>query len=162
MKFGKFTVIMAVLLMAILAIGAVSAESIDDMDTSIASGDSDLGLQITDDSAGDLSAIDDEIVAADEDVENDLGDENLDENPSYDINDDTYSTYFEDNGTAKDILVPDEQAGDYNLVIGTLNNKNIIIDWGSQIQIMAKEGEGIINNGTIIIGDDQAMQVPYS
>ena len=85
-----------------------------------------------------------------EDVENILGDER----PSYDLNDDTYSTYFNDDGTAKDILVPGDQAGDYDLVIGTLNDKKIIIDYSSQINIVAKEGEGIINNGTIIIGDD--------
>ena len=155
MKLSKFTVILAILLMAILAIGAVSADSIDDADVSIAAADSDLGLQFTDDSAGDLSAVDtiDEVVSTDEDVENDLGDDG-NENPSYDLNDDTYSDYFEDDGTAKEILVPTgEPGGDYNLVIGTLNNKDIKIDSGSQINIVAKEGEGIINNGTLIIGD---------
>ena len=144
---------MAVLLMAILAIGAVSAESIDDADASIAIDDGDSGIELSDSPAEDvstLSTVDDSTVAADEDVENILGDER----PSYDLNDDTYSTYFNDDGTAKDILVPGDQAGDYDLVIGTLNDKKIIIDYGSQINIVAKEGEGIINNGTIIIGDD--------
>ena len=98
MKLSKFTVIVVVLLMAILAIGAVSAESIDDADASIAAGDGDLGLQIVDDSAGDLGAADtiDDVVSVDEDVEENLGDDT--ENPSYDLNDDTYSTYFEDDG----------------------------------------------------------------
>ena len=155
MKLSKFTVIMAVLLMAILAIGAVSAESIGDTDVSIAAGDGDLGLQSIDDSAEDLSAADtiNDVVSADEDVEENLGDDGT-ENPSYELNDDTYSTYFENDGTAKEILVPaDEPGGDYNLVIGTLNNKDIVIDSGSQIKIIAKEGEGIINNGTLTIGD---------
>ena len=104
MKLNKFTVIMAVLLMAILAIGAVSAESIGDTDVSIAAGDGDLDLQSIDDSAEDLSAAGtiDDVVSADENVEENLGDDGT-ENPSYEVNDDTYSTYFDDDGYAKEI-----------------------------------------------------------
>ena len=108
MKFGKFTVIIAVLLMAILAIGAVSAESIDDKDVSIAAGGSDLDLQSIDDSAGDLSAADttDDVASADDDenigsaVLSD-GDDNDDEDP--------YGTFVN-----KEEIITDSDNQDYN------------------------------------------------
>ena len=148
MKLSKFTVIIAVLLMAILAIGAVSAESIGDADASLTS-DSDLTLQSSDDSAKDVSAVD-TVVSTDNAVENNLGDtvlgegddtdpddeggdtdptdeggdtdpEPTDENV-YKINDESYSTYFNDNGTPTDALSAD---GNYQLEIGFLNGKKI-------------------------------------
>ena len=184
MKLSKFTVIIAVLLMAILAIGAVSAESIGDADASLTS-DSDLTLQSSDDSAKDVSAVD-TVVSTDNAVENNLGDtvlgegddtdpddeggdtdptdeggdtdpEPTDENV-YKINDETYSTYFNDNGTPTDALSAD---GNYQLEIGLLNGKNITIASGSNINITGKaytddEGDeyyGYIGGGTITIGD---------
>ena len=68
----------------------------------------------------------------------------------YNIDDDSYSNFFNDDGTAKDVLNP---LGDYSLIIGTLNNKDIIIGSGSNINITANDYEGIINGGTITIGD---------
>ena len=173
MKLSKFTVIIAVLLMAILAIGAVSAESIGDADASLTS-DSDLTLQSSDDSAKDVSAVD--TVSTDKAVENDMGDtvlgegddtdpddegDDTDPDPTdenvYKINDETYSTYFNDNGTPTDALSAD---GNYQLEIGFLNGKNITINSGSNINITSKVSdddehiyEGCIDGGTITIGD---------
>ena len=190
MKLSKFTVIIAVLLMAILAIGAVSAESIGDADASLTS-DSDLTLQSSDDSAKDVSAVD-TVVSTDNAVENNLGDtvlgegddtdpddeggdtdptdeggdtdpEPTDENV-YKINDETYSTYFNDNGTPTDALSAD---GNYQLEIGLLNGKNITINSGSNINISAGDYEkydeetgdeeyysGDIYDGIIILGNN--------
>ena len=53
-----------------------------------------------------------------------------------------------DDGTATDALSAD---GDYTLNIGTLTNKDIKINSGSNINITAKEGAGFINNGTIYL-----------
>ncbi|MBQ6629019.1 MAG: hypothetical protein IJH65_09410, partial [Methanobrevibacter sp.] len=134
MKLKKYSVILAVLLLAILAIGAVSAESIDDTDVSTDSID-DVSVDITDN-----------------DVKNSLSAVALEEGEetSYDIDDNSYSTYFNENGTATDKLDP---MGNYTLNIGTLNNKDMKIASGSNIKIAAKEDFGIINNGTITIGD---------
>ena len=116
MKLSKFTVIVVVLLMAILAIGAVSAESIDDADASIATGDGDLGLQLSDDSAADLGAVDtiSDVASTDNDenigsavlTDGDDGDDEIpddpddsDEKEKIEISEDTYSTYFNEDGT---------------------------------------------------------------
>ena len=71
-------------------------------------------------------------------------------NIAYNVDDDSYATFFNDDGTAKDALNP---LGDYALIIGTLNDKDIIIASGSNINITASENAGIINNGAITIGD---------
>ena len=146
MKLNKFTVILAILLVSILAIGAVSAESVDDTGiVAVPDGDIQGSIEVTD-TVDDLSTANN----ADETV----GDESSavlgDELQSYEIDDDTYSTYFNDDGTATDALSAD---GNYNLFIGNLTNKDIKIASGSNIYIGAKEGAGVINNGTITIGD---------
>ena len=141
---------MAVLLMAILAIGAVSAESIDDADASIAIDDGDSDIQLSDSPAEDLSAAD----TADETVGDDGS--GPDDMTDYDLDDDTYSTYFNDDGTATDALSAD---GNYNLMVGTLTNKDIKILSGQNIYIMGKEGAGIINNGTITIGSGAINEI---
>ncbi|WP_458454356.1 hypothetical protein [Methanobrevibacter sp.] len=146
MKFNKFTVILAILLISILAIGAVSAESVDDSDiVAIADGDiGDIQESINDaDTADDLSAAD----IADETVGDDGGSPN--DTVDYDLDDDTYSTYFNEDGTATDALSAD---GNYYLNVGTLTNKDIKILTGQNIYIQGKEGAGIINNGTITLG----------
>ena len=153
MKLDKFAVIMAVLLMAILAIGAVSAESIDS-DTSIAADGGDSGLQLTDDSAEDLSAADtiSDVVSADEDANDmgsavltDDGDDDIDpdvdpdvdpddpdEETIYQVNNDNYATYFNEDGTPTAAISAD---GDYKLQIGVLDGKNITINSGKDIII---------------------------
>ena len=148
MKLNKFTVILAILLISIMAIGAVSAESVDDSDALAI--DEDVGevqesVEPTD-VVEDVSTADD---TADE-IVNEESSAVLTDQVSYDIDDDSYSTYFNEDGTAKDILSP---MGDYTLNIGTLNNKDIKIKAGSNINITAKENAGFINNGTVFIGD---------
>ena len=69
---------------------------------------------------------------------------------AYNVDDDSYATFFNEDGTAKDVLNP---LGDYALIIGTLNNKDLVIASGSNINITVSETEGIINGGTITIGD---------
>ncbi len=150
MKLSKFTVVLAVLLVSILAIGAVSAESVDDAGiVAVADGDIQESVEVTD-TADDLSTADN----ADEIVNDDGGAVIGEGTNSYDLDDDSYSTYFNDDGTAKDTLSAD---GDYSLNIGTLTNKDIKISSGSNINITGKEGAGIINNGTITIGDYTGM-----
>lgn len=160
MKLSKFTVILAVLLISILAIGAVSAESVDDSDI-VAVTDGDIGdIQESIDDAGavdDLSSAD----TADETVGDDSGAVPTDTTNSYDLDDDSYSTYFNEDGTATDAL---SAMGDYTLNVGTINNKDIKIASGSSINIVGKEGAGIINNGTIVIvaGDGMAGSITIS
>ncbi len=150
MKLNKFTVVLAILLVSILAIGAVSAESVDDAGiVAVADGDIQESVEVTD-TADDLSTAN----IADETVE-DAGAAVLGDEPqSYDLDDDSYSTYFNEDGTATAAL---SAAGDYTLNVGTLTNKDIKITSGSQINIIGKEGAGIINNGTITIGDGTGM-----
>lgn len=144
MKLNKFTVVLVVLLISILAIGAVSAESVDDAGI-VAVGDGDIqeSVEVTD-TTDDLSTADN----ADEIVNDDSGAAIGEGTNSYDLDDDTYSTYFNDDGTATEALSAD---GDYTLNIGTLTNKDIKITSGSNINITAKEGAGFINNGTIYL-----------
>ena len=144
MKLSKFTVILAILLLSILAIGAVSAETVDDSDiVAVTDGDILESIDITD-AADDLSSADN----ADETVSDDSSAVLGDTTNSYDLDDDSYSTYFNENGTAKETLSAD---GDYSLNIGTLTNKDIKINSGSNINITAKEGAGFINNGAIYL-----------
>ena len=148
MKLKKFSVILVVLLIAILAMGAVSAESIDDTD--VAAVDNAVDAVSVDDSIDVVS-----VETTDKDVKNSLsavavGEDN--EDPTYIINDTSYSTYFNDDGTAKQEVVG--YMGDYSLNIGTLTNKDIIIESGSNINITALENEGFITNGTITLGGD--------
>ena len=144
MKLNKFTVVLAILLVSILAIGAVSAESVDDSGiVAVTDGDIQESVDVTD-TVDDLSTANN----ADEIVNDDSGAAIDEGTNSYDLDDDTYSKYFNDDGTATDALSAD---GDYTLNIGTLTNKDIKINSGSNINITAKEGAGFINNGTIYL-----------
>ena len=155
MKLNKFTVILAILLISIMAIGAVSAESVDDSDSLAI--DEDIGevqesVEPTE-VAEDLSAADavDDVVAADpaEEIINEESGAVLgDEAKSYDLDNDNYATYFNDDGTAKEVI---NESSDYTLNVGTLTNKDIKINYGSNINIVGKEGAGFINNGTIYL-----------
>ena len=148
MKLNKFTVVLAILLVSILAIGAVSAESVDDSGiVAVTDGDIQESVDVTD-TVDDLSTANnaDEIV-------NDDGGAAIDEGTnSYDLDDDTYSKYFNDDGTAKEVI---NESSDYTLNVGTLTNKDIIINYGSHINIVGKDGAGFINNGSIIIGGSE-------
>jgi hypothetical protein len=127
MKLNKFTVIMAVLLMAILAIGAVSAESIDDADASLAIDDGDSGIQLSDSPADDLGAAD----TADLNDENSYGDAVLtDSGNTYQITEESYSTYFNNDGTPTDALSAE---GNYELQLGVLENKDFKFSSGKNI-----------------------------
>ncbi|MBQ2962481.1 Ig-like domain repeat protein [Methanobrevibacter sp.] len=144
MKLNKFTVVLAVLLISIMAIGAVSAESVDDSGfVAVEDGDIQGSVEVTD-VAEDLSTAD----TADETVGDDSG--GPDDTVNYDLDDDTYSTYFNEDGTATEALSAD---GNYYLNVGTLTNKDIKIVSGQNVYIQGKEGAGIINDGTITIGD---------
>lgn len=145
MKFNKITLLLAIMIISILAVGAVSAESVDD--ATISADDGDLSVATADSEISDVSAADD---AADDTVGDDGNAVLGDDAASYDLDDDSYSTYFNEDGTATDAL---SEMGDYTLNVGTLTNKDIKIVSGSNINIIGKEGAGIINNGTIVIGD---------
>lgn len=145
MKFNKIALLLAIMIISILAVGAVSAESVDD--ATISADDSDLTVATADSDINDVSAADD---AADDAVGDDGNAVLGDDAASYDLDDDSYSTYFNEDGTATDAL---SEMGDYTLNVGTLTNKDIKIVSGSNINIIGKEGAGIINNGTIFIGD---------
>ena len=155
MKLNKFTVILAILLISIMAIGAVSAESVDDSDAIAI--DEDIGdVQESiepADVAEDLStadAVDDAIATdtADEIVNEESGAVLGDDPVSYDLDDNTYSILFNEDGTATDEI---STRSNYTLNVGTLNNKDIKINYGSHINIVGKEGAGFINNGTIYL-----------
>ena len=152
MKLNKFTVVLAVLLISILAIGAVSAESVDDAGI-VAVGDGDIqeSVEVTD-TTDDLSTADN----ADEIVNDDSGAAIGEGTNSYDLDDETYSTYFNDDGTAKEVI---NESSDYTLNVGTLTNKDIKINYGSNINIVGKEGSGVITNGTITLGADASGSV---
>ncbi|MBP5700208.1 MAG: Ig-like domain repeat protein, partial [Methanobrevibacter sp.] len=135
---------------SILAIGAVSAESVDDAGiVAVADGDIQESVEVTD-TADDLSTAD----TADETVGDDSS--GPDDTAEYDLDDDTYSTYFNEDGSATDALSAD---GNYYLNVGTLTNKDIKIVSGQNVYIQGKEGAGIINNGTITIGGGAIGQI---
>ena len=144
MKLNKFTVVLAILLVSILAIGAVSAESVDDSGiVAVTDGDIQESVDVTD-TVDDLSTANN----ADEIVNDDSGAAIDEGTNSYDLDDDTYSKYFNDDGTAKEVI---NESSDYTLNVGTLTNKDIKINYGSNINIVGKEGAGFINNGTIYL-----------
>ena len=87
---------MAIMIISILAIGAVSAESVDDATISV--DDSELSVATVDSEISDVSAVADDAVADDAVVDDVVGDDSLGEPKTIDINDDTYSTYFDENG----------------------------------------------------------------
>ena len=150
MKLNKFTVVLAILLVSILAIGAVSAESVDGSDiAAVSDGDIQESVAVAD-AVDDLSTAD----AADETVGDDSS--GPDDAASYDLDDDTYATYFNEDGTATDALSAD---GNYYLNVGTLTNKDIKIVSGQNIYIQGKDGAGIIKDGTITIGDGIADKI---
>ena len=155
MKLNKFTVVLAILLVSILAIGAVSAESVDDSGiVAVTDGDIQESVEVTD-TVDDLSTANN----ADETVGDDSG--GPDDTVDYDLDDDTYSTYFNEDGTATDALSAD---GNYYLNVGTLTNKDINIVSGQNVYIQGKDGEGFIRNGTITIGngDDKISTIQIS
>ncbi|MBQ3253105.1 MAG: Ig-like domain repeat protein, partial [Acholeplasmatales bacterium] len=98
------------------------------------------------DDVGDLSTADNADLTVNDEGGAVLGDGAT----SYDLDDDSYSKYFNDDGTPTDVI---NESSDYTLNVGTLNNKDIQITYGSNIHIIGKEGAGFINNGTIIIGN---------
>ena len=150
MKLNKFTVVLAVLLISIMAIGAVSAESVDDSGfVAVEDGDIQESVEVTD-VAEDLSTAD----TADETVGDDSG--GPDDTVNYDLDDDTYSTYFNEDGTATEALSAD---GNYYLNVGTLTNKDIKIVSGQNVYIQGKKGAGIIYDGTITIGNGTEDQI---
>ena len=152
MKLNKFTVVLAILLVSILAIGAVSAESVDDAGiVAVADGDIQESIEVTD-TVDDLSTADN----ADEIVNDDGGAAIGEGTNSYDLDDETYSTYFNDDGTAKEVI---NESSDYTLNVGTLTNKDIKINYGSNINIVGKEGSGVITNGTITLAADASGSV---
>ena len=162
MKLSKFTVILAVLLMAILAIGAVSAESIDDSVGEIVSADTDdvSADIVVDDNVGAVALGDGDDPEPDDPI---IDPEEPEESENtYQISDDTYSTYFNDNGTPTEALSAD---GGYEIQIGLLENKNITILSGKNINISCYwieeydevedewiEYGGDLFNGTLTIG----------
>ena len=71
----------------------------------------------------------------------------LGEPKTIDINDDTYSTYFDENGML-------DSVSDYDtLVVGTLTGKDLKVNKSVTI---TGNGEGVINNGTITLVDYNA------
>ena len=145
MKLNKFTVVLAILLVSILAIGAVSAESVDDAGiVAVADRDIQESVEVTD-TADDLSTAN----IADETVGDDSS-AGPDDTVDYDLDDDTYSTYFNEDGTATEAL---SSEGNYYLNVGNLTNKDIKIVSGQNIYIQGKDGAGFIKNGTITIGN---------
>lgn len=140
MKINKITLLMAIMIISILAIGAVSAESIDD--ATISADDSDLSVATVDSEISDVSAVADDAVA--DDV---VGDDSLGEPKTIDINDDTYSTYFDENGMLDTVSDHD------TLVVGTLTEKDLKVNKSVTI---TGNSEGVINNGTITLVDYNA------
>ena len=135
MKINKITLLIAIMIISILAIGAVSAESVDD--ATISADDGDLSVATADSEISDVSA-----VAEDAVDNNPLG-----EPKTIDINDDTYSTYFDENGML-------DSVSDYDtLVVGTLTGKDLKVNKSVTI---TGNGEGVINNGTITLVDYNA------
>ena len=138
MKINKITLLMAIMIISILAIGAVSAESIDD--ATISADDSDLSVATVDSEISDVSAVADDAV-----VDDVVGDDSLGEPKTIDINDDTYSTYFDENGMLDTVSDHD------TLVVGTLTEKDLKVNKPVTI---TGNGEGVINNGTITLTAD--------
>ena len=135
MKFNKITLLLAIMIISILAVGAVSAESVDD--ATISADDGDLSVATADSEISDVSA-----VAEDAVDNNPLG-----EPKTIDINDDTYSTYFDEDGML-------DTVSDYDtLVVGTLTGKDLKVNKSVTI---TGNGEGVINNGTITLVDYNA------
>ena len=145
MKLNKIMLLFSIFVISILAISAVSADSVDY--ATIGTDDSDLSVATSDSDGSDVSAVED---AADDTVGDDGNAVLGDDAASYDLDDDSYSTYFNEDGTATDAL---SEMGDYTLNVGTLTNKDIKIVSGSNINIIGKEGAGILTNGTIVIGE---------
>ena len=141
MKFNKITLLLAIMIISILAVGAVSAESVDD--ATISADDGDLSVATADSEISDVSA-----VAEDAVDNNPLG-----EPKTIDINDDTYSTYFDENGML-------DSVSDYDtLVVGTLTGKDLKVNKSVTI---TGNGEGVINNGTITLVDYNARGTSIS
>lgn len=140
MKINKMTLLMAIMIISILAIGAVSAESVDD--ATISADDSDLSVATVDSEISDVSAVADDAVADDA-----VGDDSVGEPKTIDINDDTYSKYFDENGMLDTVSDHD------TLVVGTLTEKDLKVNKSVTI---TGNSEGVINNGTITLVDYNA------
>ena len=143
MKFNKITLLLAIMIISILAVGAVSAESVDD--ATISADDSDLTVATADSDINDVSAADD---AADDAV----GDDSVGEPKTIDINDDTYSTYFDENGML-------DSVSDYDtLVVGTLTGKDLKVNMPVNITGNS-EGTKLVNSTITLTADASGTTV---
>ena len=143
MKFNKITLLLAIMIISILAVGAVSAESVDD--ATISADDSDLTVATADSDINDVSAADD---AADDAV----GDDSVGEPKTIDINDDTYSTYFDEDGML-------DTVSDYDtLVVGTLTGKDLKVNMPVNITGNS-EGTKLVNSTITLTADASGTTV---
>lgn len=143
MKFNKITLLLAIMIISILAVGAVSAESVDD--ATISADDSDLTVATADSDITDVSAADD---AADDAV----GDDSVGEPKTIDINDDTYSTYFDEDGML-------DTVSDYDtLVVGTLTGKDLKVNMPVNITGNS-EGTKLVNSTITLTADASGTTV---
>ncbi len=143
MKFNKIALLLAIMIISILAVGAVSAESVDD--ATISADDSDLTVATADSDINDVSAADD---AADDAV----GDDSVGEPKTIDINDDTYSTYFDEDGML-------DTVSDYDtLVVGTLTGKDLKVNMPVNITGNS-EGTKLVNSTITLTADASGTTV---
>lgn len=137
MKLNKIMLLLAIMVISILAIGAVSAESVDD--ATIGTDDSDLSVATSDSDVSDVSAVED---ATDDTV----GDDSVGEPKTIDINDDTYSTYFDEDGML-------DTVSDYDtLVVGTLTGKDLKVNMPVNITGNS-EGTKLVNSTITLTAD---------
>lgn len=143
MKFNKIALLLAIMIISILAVGAVSAESVDD--ATISADDSDLTVATADSDINDVSAADD---AADDAV----GEDPVGEPKTIDINDDTYSTYFDEDGML-------DTVSDYDtLVVGTLTGKDLKVNMPVNITGNS-EGTKLVNSTITLTADASGTTV---
>ncbi len=143
MKFNKITLLLAIMIISILAVGAVSAESVDD--ATISADDSDLTVATADSDISEVSAVED---TADDAV----GDDSVGEPKTIDINDDTYSTYFDEDGML-------DTVSDYDtLVVGTLTGKDLKVNMPVNITGNS-EGTKLVNSTITLTADASGTTV---
>ena len=143
MKLNKIMLLLAIMVISILAIGAVSAESVDD--ATIGTDDSDLSVATSDSDVSDVSAVED---ATDDTV----GDDSVGEPKTIDINDDTYSTYFDEDGML-------DTVSDYDtLVVGTLTGKDLKVNMPVNITGNS-EGTKLVNSTITLTADASGTTV---
>ena len=137
MKLNKIMLLLAIMVISILAIGAVSAESVDD--ATIGTDDSDLSVATSDSDVSDVSAVED---ATDDTV----GDDSVGEPKTIDINDDTYSTYFDEDGMLDTVFV------------GTLTGKDLKVNMPVNITGNS-EGTKLVNSTITLTADASGTTV---